>query len=73
MLFTELGVIEEDNSDLFFTCKVREFERASVRLDRDLADDFADSGYNLQRLITAIVSSSAYQLSSRWDQGASIQ
>jgi hypothetical protein len=33
-----------------------------------LADDFATSGYDLHRLITAIVSSRAYQLSSLWEQ-----
>ncbi|HEX5106379.1 MAG TPA: DUF1549 domain-containing protein [Pirellulaceae bacterium] len=35
-----------------------------------LADDFADSGYDLQRLIGAIVSTKAYRLSSRWDSAA---
>jgi hypothetical protein len=32
-----------------------------------LADDFAESGYDLRRLITALVNSRAYQLSSRWE------
>lgn len=35
-----------------------------------LAEDFANSGYDLQRLITALVNSRAYQLSSRWEQDA---
>jgi hypothetical protein len=33
-----------------------------------LAEDFAASGYDLPRLVAAIVSSRAYQLSSRWQQ-----
>jgi len=32
-----------------------------------LADDFAAGGYDLRRLVAAIVSSRAYALSSRWD------
>jgi hypothetical protein len=35
-----------------------------------LADDFAASGYDLQRLIGAIVSTKAYRLSSRWESTA---
>lgn len=35
-----------------------------------LADDFADGGYDLHRLVAAIVSSQAYQLNSRWEQDA---
>lgn len=31
-----------------------------------LADDFADSGYDLRRLLTALANSRAYQLSSAW-------
>lgn len=34
-----------------------------------LAEDFAKSDYDLHRLITGIVSSRAYQLSSRWARG----
>lgn len=34
-----------------------------------LADDFASSGYDLKRLVTAITSTRAYALSSRWQQG----
>lgn len=33
-----------------------------------LAEDFANSGYDLRRLITALVNTRAYQLSSRWEQ-----
>jgi hypothetical protein len=33
-----------------------------------LAEDFAESGYDLRRLMTALVSSRAYQLSSRWER-----
>ncbi|MCA9069845.1 MAG: DUF1549 domain-containing protein [Planctomycetaceae bacterium] len=33
-----------------------------------LAKDFASSGYDLRRLITALVNTRAYQLSSRWEQ-----
>ena len=35
-----------------------------------LADDFAASGYDIQRLIGAIVSTKAYRLSSRWESAA---
>jgi hypothetical protein len=35
-----------------------------------LADDFAAAGYDLQRLVEALVSTQAYQLSSRWEQSA---
>lgn len=35
-----------------------------------LAEDFVTSGYDLKRLVGAIVSSRAYQLSSRWDGAA---
>ena len=37
-----------------------------------LADDFADGGYDLRRLITALVSSRAYQLSSSWPHTSEI-
>ena len=37
-----------------------------------LAEDFAASGYNLKRLTGAIVSSRAYQLSSRWEHSSAI-
>ncbi len=33
-----------------------------------LAEDFVTSGYNVKRLVGAIVTSRAYQLSSRWEQ-----
>jgi len=33
-----------------------------------LAEDFAQNGYDIRRLITAIVSTRAYQLSSRWNR-----
>ena len=33
-----------------------------------LSEDFANSGYDMRRLVTAIVSTRAYQLSSRWEQ-----
>lgn len=33
-----------------------------------LAEDFVASGYNVKRLVGAIVTSRAYQLSSRWEQ-----
>lgn len=32
-----------------------------------LADDFADHGYDLRRLVDTLVSTQAYQLSSRWE------
>lgn len=35
-----------------------------------LADDFAASGYDIQRLVGAIVSTKAYRLSSRWESAA---
>lgn len=35
-----------------------------------LADDFADHGYDLRRLIATLVSAEAYQLSSQWDSEA---
>ena len=35
-----------------------------------LAEDFVASGYNVKRLVGAIVSSQAYQLSSRWEQSS---
>jgi hypothetical protein len=35
-----------------------------------LADDFAASGYDLRRLVGAIVATRAYRLSSRWDSAA---
>ena len=35
-----------------------------------LADDFVNSGYDIQRLIGGIVSSRAYRLSSHWEQSA---
>lgn len=35
-----------------------------------LAEDFVASGYNVKRLIGAIVSSQAYQLSSHWEQSS---
>jgi hypothetical protein len=37
-----------------------------------LADDFADSGYDLHRLIAALVNSRAYQLSSSWPHKSEI-
>jgi hypothetical protein len=37
-----------------------------------LADDFAASGYDLERLVAAIVSTKAYRLSSRWDSAAAL-
>jgi hypothetical protein len=35
-----------------------------------LADDFADRGYDLRRLVATLVSTQAYQLSSRWESDA---
>ena len=37
-----------------------------------LADDFAANGYDLHRLIAAIVSTQAYQLGSKWPDGSAI-
>ncbi len=37
-----------------------------------LADDFAGGGYDLRRLVKAIVGTRAYQLSSRWEHDAPI-
>jgi hypothetical protein len=35
-----------------------------------LSEDFANSNYDLRKLVTALVNSRAYQLSSRWEQGS---
>jgi hypothetical protein len=37
-----------------------------------LAEDFVASGYNVKQLVGAIVSSRAYQLSSRWEHSTSV-
>lgn len=37
-----------------------------------LAEDFAGSGYHLRRLMIALVSTRAYQLSSRWEQDSPV-
>ncbi len=47
-----------------------ENESAVPGLLQWLADDFADHGYDLRRLVTTLVSTQAYQLSSRWESDA---
>ena len=47
-------------------------EPAVPGLVSQLADDFADAGYDLRSLIVGLVSSRAYRLSSRWEQNSSL-